>query len=119
MLTKGYQDNKYPIRKMRKVLLSILPATLPLPIPAILGMVKAMALPTAKRKEGKTRSVGVNPCQEACSSGSNGAEPAWLFTMIMKHTVIPLNTSRAVKRSVVDMIEQVGWFVECKEFGFY
>jgi hypothetical protein len=37
--------------------------------------------------------------------------------MIMKHTVIPLNTSRAVKRSVVDMIEQVGWFVEFKEFG--
>jgi len=37
--------------------------------------------------------------------------------MIMNHTVIPLNTSRAVKRSVVDMIEQVGWFVEFKEFG--
>jgi len=35
----------------------------------------------------------------------------------MKHTVIPLNTSRAVKRADVDMIEQVGWFIECKEFG--
>jgi hypothetical protein len=119
MLTNGYQDNKYPIRKMRKVLLRILPATLPWPIPAILGMVNAMALPTANKKEGKTRSVGVKPCQEACSRGSNGADPAWLFTMIMKHTVIPLKTSRAVKRWVVDMIEQVGWFDECKEFGFY
>jgi hypothetical protein len=37
--------------------------------------------------------------------------------MIMKHTVIPLKTSRAVKRWVVDMIEQVGWFIEFKEFG--
>jgi hypothetical protein len=82
-------------------------------------MVNAMALPTANKKEGKTRSVGVKPCQEACSRGSNGADPAWLFTMIMKHTVIPLKTSRAVKRWVVDMIEQVGWFDECKEFGFY
>jgi hypothetical protein len=36
--------------------------------------------------------------------------------MIMKHTVIPLNTSRAVKRSVVDMIEQVGWVDEFKQF---
>jgi hypothetical protein len=93
-----------------------LPATFPLPIPAILGMVKAMALPTAKRKEGNTRSVGVNPCHEACSSGSKGADPAWLFTMIMKHTVIPLNTSRAVKRCGIDMIEQVGWVDEFKQF---
>jgi len=37
--------------------------------------------------------------------------------MIMKHTVIPLNTSRAVKRWVVDMMEQVGWFNEFREFG--
>jgi len=37
--------------------------------------------------------------------------------MIMKHTVIPLKTSRAVKRWVIDMMEQVGWFAEFKEFG--
>jgi hypothetical protein len=37
--------------------------------------------------------------------------------MIMKHTVIPLNTSRAVKRCGIDMIEQVGWVDEFKQFG--
>jgi hypothetical protein len=35
----------------------------------------------------------------------------------MKHTVIPLNTSRAVKRCGIDMIEQVGWVDEFKQFG--
>ena len=34
-----------------------------------LGITNASALPTAKRKKGKTRSVGVQPCQGACSSG--------------------------------------------------
>jgi hypothetical protein len=53
-----------------------------------------IATPDIKRKEGKTRSVGVHPCHEACLRGAN----TWLqvpgvFTIIMKATVMPLNTS--------------------------
>jgi hypothetical protein len=36
---------------------------------------KEMALPAMKRKNGKTRSVGVQPFHDACSK----AEYAWLF----------------------------------------
>ena len=35
-----------------------------------LGITKDKALPTAKRKKGNTRSVGVRPCQGACAKGS-------------------------------------------------
>ena len=59
-----------------------------------------IATPEIKRNEGKTRSVGVHPCHEACLSGAY----TWLhvpgvFTMIMKTTVIPLNTSRDISRA--------------------
>ena len=33
------------------------------------AITKLIAFPTANKKEGNTRSVGVNPCQCACSSG--------------------------------------------------
>jgi hypothetical protein len=104
----GNQLRRYPIRKMRKVRFRIFISTDEWPSPAHLGMVKAMALPTAKRKEGKTRSVGVNPSQAACRSGAN-AGPAWLLTMIMKNTVIPLKTSRAVKRCA-DILRLFWWY---------
>jgi hypothetical protein len=39
------------------------------PAASSLGKTKAMALPTANKKNGNTRSVGVTPCQGACSSG--------------------------------------------------
>ena len=39
------------------------------PAALILGMTKERAFPTAKRKKGNTISVGVRPCQAACSSG--------------------------------------------------
>jgi hypothetical protein len=59
-----------------------------------------MALPTANKKEGNTRSVGVKPCHVECSSGGYGMAPLpGLFTMIIKQMVIPLKTSNAVKRS--------------------
>jgi hypothetical protein len=57
-------------------------------------MEKLMALPTANKKEGNTRSVGVKPCHAACSRGENAAAPLpGVFTMIMKHKVMPRNTS--------------------------
>ena len=60
---------------------------------------KLMALPTANRNDGKTRSVGVKPNHAAWSSGEKaGAEPG-LFTIIIKTMVIPRNTSSARNRS--------------------
>ena len=83
--TKGNQYIKYPIKKIRKVRLNILASTWPALICANLPEVKLMALPTANKNEGKTRSVGVNPNQEACSSGAKGAAPLpGVFTMIIK-----------------------------------
>ena len=60
---------------------------------------KLMAFPTANKKEGKTRSVGVKPNQAACSSGANGAAPLpAVLTIIIKQIVIPRNTSSERKR---------------------
>ena len=56
---------------------------------------KLIAFPTAKRKEGNTRSVGVNPFQLACSSGEYVNLLPDVFTIIIKQIVIPLKTSRA------------------------
>jgi hypothetical protein len=33
------------------------------------GITKAIALPTANKKKGNTKSVGVTPCQGACLRG--------------------------------------------------
>ena len=59
-----------------------------------LGNTKAMALPTANKKKGKTKSVGVIPCQVACFNGAYILpQLPGLFTNIMSATVAPLNTS--------------------------
>ena len=66
---------------------------------ACLPFVKLSALPTANKKAGKTRSVTVKPCHAACSKGANGVAPLpGVLTMIMKQTVMPLNTSSDKKR---------------------
>ena len=71
---------------------------------AHLSITKLMALPTAKRNEGKTRSVGVKPCHWACNNGEYVVCPLpGVFTMIMKQTVMPRNTSRASERWVKDI----------------
>src|SRR6476620_8147931 len=71
----------------------------PEPSDRYLSREKLMALPTANKKEGKTRSVGVKPCQPACSSGAKGAAPLpGVFTMIMKQIVMPRKTSSERKR---------------------
>jgi hypothetical protein len=57
---------------------------------------KARAAPTTKRKNGNTRSVGVQPIQGAWRSGANILlQLPGLFTNIMPATVIPRNTSSA------------------------
>jgi hypothetical protein len=41
----------------------------------------------------------VKPCHAACSNGAKGVAPLpGVLTMIMKHTVMPRNTSKARKR---------------------
>jgi hypothetical protein len=60
-----------------------------------LGKTKLIALPTANKNDGKTKSVGVNPFQLACKNGAKVAAPSpGVFTIIIKQIVIPLNTSR-------------------------
>jgi len=69
-LTKGHQLRNSPIKKMRAERFSTFLQKIVGPACSNLGIIKAMALPTAKRKKGNTRSVGVNPCQGACSNGA-------------------------------------------------
>ena len=66
---------------------------------------KAMDVPTQKRKNGKTRSHGVQPSQAACLRGGKilDQEPG-LLTMIMKATVRPLSTSREIYLLVISVV---------------
>ena len=68
------------------------------PLVSYFFMEKLMAFPTTKRNVGNTRSVGVKPNHLAWSSGQNVGSPPGSLTIIMKHTVMPRNTSRASKR---------------------
>ena len=66
---------------------------------AHLFMEKLKAAPTAKRKEGKTKSVGVKPCHAACWSGRNTYDQLpGEFTMIIKTIAMPRKTSSAPYR---------------------
>src|ERR1700722_3281750 len=96
--TKGNHESKYPIRKMRKARFNILATAAPSPMALNFFMLKLNAFPTAKRNEGKTRSVGVNPCHFECSSCENVGGPPEVLTMIIKQTVIPRKISRASER---------------------
>src|ERR1700733_6330291 len=93
--TNGNQYIRKPIRKMSAVRRKIFQSTAPWLMFANFFIEKAMAFPTAKRKDGKTRSVGVKPCQWACCKGAKDRDSLpGVLTMIMKHTVIPRKTSR-------------------------
>jgi hypothetical protein len=92
--TNGNQYIRYPNKKIMAALLNILNNTEPVFMPINFFWEKLIAFPTANKKEGKTRSVGVKPNHAACSSGANGAAPLpGVFTMIIKQIVIPRNTS--------------------------
>src|SRR5690606_34909747 len=88
--TNGNQYIMHPMKKIRKERRRVFFQKAVLPRAAYFSITNAMALPTAKRKEGKTRSVGVKPCHGACANGAY----RWLqlpgeLTIIMKHIVIP------------------------------
>ena len=69
--TKGHQFKKRPIIKMRRErLITFTQKTLD-PASRNLGITNDSAFPTANKKNGKTRSVGVQPCQSACCKGLN------------------------------------------------
>ncbi len=67
---KGYQYIKKPSKNSRAVRLRMWKVTSRLGCPLNLSKLKLMAAPTANKKEGNTRSVGVKPCHAACSRGS-------------------------------------------------
>jgi len=96
----GNQYIRYPSMNIKTVRFSILSKNVPLPISLHLFIEKLIAFPTANKNDGNTRSVGVNPCQLACNRGAKGVAPLpGVFTMIMKQTVIPRNTSSERKRN--------------------
>src|SRR4028119_425971 len=60
---------------------------------------KDIAQPTINRKKGNTKSVGVQPCHSACSSGGyTCSQLPGLFTRIIEAIAIPRKTSRDFKR---------------------
>src|SRR5690606_11471908 len=94
-LTKGHQLIKSPIAKINTVRLSTFFQKTAGPASCSRGITKDMALPTANKKKGKTRSVGEQPCQAACLSGVNMCvHVPGLFTIIISATVAPRNTSK-------------------------
>src|SRR5688500_14907993 len=96
---KGNQYIRYPNMKMSIVRFKIFLIKTASLICLYLSKEKDMALPTAKRNDGKTRSVGVKPCHAACCRGAKGAAPLpGVFTIIIKQMVIPRKTSSDKKR---------------------
>ena len=92
---KGLQFKKRPIANINKVrLITFFQKSLPVP-KANFGITKLMALPTANKKKGNTKSVGVQPCQLACPKGLKICpQLPGLFTKIIRATVAPLKTSK-------------------------
>lgn len=102
---KGNQYIRKPSKKINTVRLKIFIRNAESLISLYLCKEKLIAFPTANKNEGKTRSVGVKPCQLACSSGGYGTAPLpGVFTMIIKQMVIPLKTSNAKNRSFSKLI---------------
>ena len=57
---------------------------------------KNIAEPIMNKKKGKTKSVGVQPCQSACNNGAyTCAQEPGVLTKIIKAIVIPLKASSA------------------------
>src|SRR5699024_1529473 len=94
-LTKGHQLKNSPIKNIKIERLMTFPQNTPSPASRRRGMTNAIALPTAKRKNGNTKSVGVTPCHEACFKGAYICpQLPGLFTNIINATVAPRKTSR-------------------------
>ncbi len=90
----GHQFRNRPIKNMIRLLLMIFLQNTASPAASSLGITNDIALPTANKKKGNTRSVGVNPCQGACLRGGKVCvRLPGLFTNIMRQTVAPRKTS--------------------------
>src|SRR5829696_5203922 len=93
--TKGDQLRKKPMRKMSSDRVSTFLRKAVVPASSNRGITKAKAFPTANKKNGKTRSVGVQPCHGAWARGAYKFDQLpGLFTSIIKATVAPRKTSR-------------------------
>jgi hypothetical protein len=90
----GNQYIKKPRANKIILRLKMVSSTFALPAFSKLGKTKLSELPTANKKDGNTKSVGVNPCQLACLKGAKvcNASPG-VLTMIIKQIVIPRKTS--------------------------
>jgi hypothetical protein len=95
--TKGNQLSNNPIKKISKnhfVTFHKKPLSRSLFSVADRLKTNAIAFPTAKRKKGNTKSVGVQPCHGACSKGGYiYFQDPGLLTKIIKATVAPRKTS--------------------------
>ena len=101
----GNQYMRKPNRNMISVRFNIFHQTVPADKLDHFSMAKLIAFPTANKKDGNTRSVGVKPCQWACCNGEKLVAPLpGVFTMIIKQTVMPRNTSNAVNLSVAAIV---------------
>ena len=97
MLKRGYPERKRPSAKMiaarRKIELQL-----------AVFFESVIETPTMKRKNGKMRSVGVQPCQAACSSGQyTFPQSPGLLTMTIPAIVSPRKTSSDTRRVSVVM----------------
>src|SRR5690606_33249548 len=92
--TNGNQFKPNPIKKINIVRLITFFQNIASPASCNLGITNDIAFPTANRKKGKTKSVGVQPCHGACFNGANICDQVpGLLTKIIKATVAPLKTS--------------------------
>ena len=107
-LKKGNQYMRYPNKKIIKVRFKIFQTTLCVGMVTHLLITKLMAFPTANKNDGKTKSVGVKPFQGECSKGENVvASFPDVFTIIIKQTVMPRNTSKATFRCCKEGVDKL------------
>ena len=73
-----------------------------------LSITNANEVPTAKRKDGKTKSASVNPCHLAGRSGAKTEDQVpGVLTMIIKQIVIPRKMSRALYLSLFFILYKI------------
>lgn len=66
------------------------------------GFDSTVVTPTINRKNGKTKSVGVQPCHSACSNGGyTFPQSPGLFTIVINIMVRPRKTSSEVRRCFI------------------
>jgi hypothetical protein len=75
--------------------LRIVKSTLDLPDFSKLGKTKLSELPIVNKKDGNTKSAGVNPCQLTCLKGAKVCNTSpGVLTIIIKQIIMPRKTSK-------------------------